>query len=162
MNKNFVWGDIIFEKKKTKPMTMKKLIFALVIICTIIGICTLMSCRNQQVVPTVTQRIIGKWTMKTAIGNYTEQGNNRKDTTRFTAADYFNFKADGTLEILESNVPHNGNWVVTNNKLYITNTHYIDYTNGFDLPILTSTNMQLYYTESTNITSLEQKLNFAK
>ncbi|QQL49354.1 hypothetical protein [Mucilaginibacter ginkgonis] len=105
------------------------------------------------------QQIIGKWSIKNAIGSYTVLGSNRKDTTKYTASDYFNFKADGSLTIVETNTTYKGNWKINNNKLYITNTGYIDYASGFDLPVLTATDLQLYYTETNPTNTLEQKLN---
>jgi hypothetical protein len=131
---------------------------------SVVGVILALASCTQQVIQTTTeQRITGKWTMKTAIGNYTVQGVNRKDTTRFTTADYFDFKANGTLTIVETQKTYSGNWKVVNNKLVITNTNYMDYaTNGFDIPILTSTDFQLYYTEATSAATLEQKLNLSK
>lgn len=111
---------------------------------------------------TTEEKLTGKWTMMTAIGNYTIQGTSHKDTTTFTANDYFDFKADGSVTIVESNKTYNGNWNITNNKLYFSNTNYIDYTSGFDISVLTRTDLQLFYTEYNYPSILEQKLNLSK
>jgi hypothetical protein len=147
---------------------MKKTLSITIIVCVTLFTFALTSCQPAQpVAPTPTpqtlsQKIIGKWTMKEAILNSTVQGDNRKDTTRFTAADYFEFKTNGTLTIVETGKTYNGNWAITNDKLFITNTNYIDYSRGFDLPILTASNLQLYYTETNSLSTLEQKLNLTK
>jgi len=97
-----------------------------------------------------------------ATGSYTIQGANRKDTTRFTA-DFFEFKTDGTLNITVSNTPHNGIWKIgSGNKLFITGTNYVDYANGFDVPVITNTDLQLFYKETSTNASSEQKLIFVK
>jgi hypothetical protein len=147
---------------------MKKTLSITIVVCMTLLIGAFTSCQPAQpIAPTPTpqtlaQKIVGKWTMKEAILNSTVQGDNRKDTTRFTTADYFEFKADGTIAIMETGKPYNGNWTITNNKLFITNTNYIDYSRGFDLPILTANNLQLYYTETNSLSTLEQKLNLSK
>jgi hypothetical protein len=143
---------------------MKKILLGLAVALTITLTFMLTGCTNlPQVTPALTteQKLVGKWTVKTAIGDYTTQGVNHKDTTRFTAADYFDFKADGTITMFMTGVTYTGTWKVTNNKLKFTNTNYMDYTT-FDLPILTATDLQIYNKEVTNITSLEQKLNLTK
>jgi hypothetical protein len=145
---------------------MKKTLSISIAVCITLCIFAFTSCRQSQPVPptpqTSSQKIIGKWIIKEAIGSYTINGVNNKDTTRYTAADYFDFKADGTLAIMETGKPYSGNWNITNDKLFITNTHYMDYAAGFDLPILTTNNLQLYYTESNSFSTLEQKLNLTK
>jgi hypothetical protein len=141
---------------------MKKLLLALILGCSIIGALTLTGCTKPALQQDPSQQVVGKWIMKTAIGNYTVQGTNRKDTTSFTSSDYFDFKADGTLAIMESQQPHNGNWQIANNKLYISNTDYIDYPQGFDLTSLTATSLQLHYVEANSVSTLEQTLNLSK
>ncbi|MBC7400649.1 MAG: hypothetical protein H7289_11955 [Mucilaginibacter sp.] len=143
---------------------MKKILLGLAITLTITLTYTLTGCRNlPPITPTLTteQKLVGKWTVKNAIGDYTTQGNNHKDTTYFTAADYYDFRADGTITMFMEGVAYTGNWKVTNGKLKFTNTNYMEYA-SFDLPILTTTNLQIYLKEVTNITSLEQKLNLTK
>jgi hypothetical protein len=139
---------------------MKKILLAIILGCSIMGALTLTGCTKQSLQPS--QQVVGKWIMKTAIGNYTVQGTNRADTTNFTSSDYFDFKADGTLAIMESQQPHNGNWQIVNNKLYISNTDYIDYPQGFDLTSLTTTSLQLHYVEANSVSLLEQTLNLGK
>jgi hypothetical protein len=145
---------------------MKKTLSITIAICVVLYVCIFTSCQTTPPVTptpqTLAQKIVGKWTLKEAIGNYTIDGVSNKDTTRFTTADYFEFKADGTLAIIETGKPYNGNWKITNNKLFITNTSYMDYAAGFNLPILTANDLQLYYTESNSFSTLEQKLNLTK
>jgi hypothetical protein len=140
---------------------MKKIVIALLAACSIAAVLTLNSCTRQQTL-TPTQQLVGKWTMKTAIGYYITQGVPSRDTARFTPADYFQFNADGTVAIMDTGQPHNGNWKIVNNKLFFTNTNYIDYAGGFDMPILNTSTLQLHYTETTTITFLDQTLNFSR
>ncbi|HTH82685.1 MAG TPA: lipocalin family protein [Mucilaginibacter sp.] len=141
---------------------IRKITLIFIVAFSVFGALILTGCTKQALQQPTSQQLVGKWIMKTAIGNYTVQGTNRKDTTSFTSSDYFNFKADGTLAIMESQQPHNGNWQVVNNKLYISNTDYIDYPQGFDLTTLTPTSLQLHYVESDALSSLEQTLNLSK
>ncbi|HEY4337455.1 MAG TPA: hypothetical protein VGM89_16200 [Puia sp.] len=112
--------------------------------------------------PTLQSKIVGKWTMVAAIANSTNYGVNYTDTTAYTSADYFEFKADSTLSIMAKGVAYNGNWRIDSSKLFITGTNYIDYVRGFQLPILDQHNLQLYYTETQPDTYLEEKLNLLK
>ncbi len=91
--------------------------------------------------------------------NYTNYGVNRKDTVRFTSADYYDFHTDNTITIVADGATYDGKWQITNNKLFISETSYMDYPRGLDLPILTHTDLQLYYTETDPDIYLEQKLN---
>lgn len=120
------------------------------------------SCKKSSHAPSTESQLIGKWTMKAAIGNYTVNGNNHKDTTWFTSSDYFDFKADSTISIMETNTAYNGKWKIVGSKLFITGTNYMDYPKGFDLPVLTHNDLQLYYTETDASSSLEQKLNLSR
>jgi hypothetical protein len=143
---------------------MKKILLSLSIVLSVVLTYTLTGCTNlPTVTPTLTteQKLVGKWTVKDAIGDYTVHGNNHKDTTRFTAADYFDFRADGTITIFMEGVAYNGNWKVTNNKLKFTNTNYMEYA-SFDLPILTAHDLQIYLKEVNTVSTLEQKLNLKK
>lgn len=119
------------------------------------------ACKKQEPM-TDEEMIVGKWTMKTAAGNYTVNGVNRKETTTFTASDNFTFKADGTLQIVESKSSYSGNWKITNKKLYITNTGYIDFKSGFDLQKLTAQDLQIFYTETSASVQSEQVLTLSR
>jgi hypothetical protein len=143
-----------------KKLFMPRMILPVAVVC--IFLVMLYGCTATTVAPASTQQIIGKWTMKNAIGHYIVNGDDRRDTTNFTSADYFDFKADGTLSISETGKSYNGNWAISNSKLYITNTGYIDYTGGFDMPVATSGDLQLYYTEIKPSGTLEQWLNLYK
>jgi hypothetical protein len=109
----------------------------------------------------MSSQIVGKWIMKEAISSYTYQGVFYTDTTAFTPADYFDFRADSTLTIVAEDSTYNGKWQITNSRLFITGTDYVDFAGGFGLPILTSTDLQLYTNQTTPLVS-EQKLNFYK
>lgn len=140
---------------------MKHLLSSITMTCTVVVLLALASCKKTNP-PSLSDQIVGKWTMVTAIGNYTVQGYNHKDTTAFTANDYFDFRSDGTLSIMETEKAYNGKWKITGTKLIITETGYMDYGNGFDLPILTKTDLQIYYTDTTSQSTLELKLNLKK
>jgi hypothetical protein len=100
--------------------------------------------------------------IQSALGDYTVQGTNWKDTTYFSDADYIQFNADSTVDILETSNAYSGKWVITNDKLVITQTSYIDYPNGFDIKQLTKTNLQLYYVTADGNGSTKQTLNLKK
>jgi hypothetical protein len=143
---------------------MKKKILAAIMICFIAAIFT--SCNRNNVVtptPTPSQTIVGKWTMQSAAGHYIVQGDERRDTTWFTSADYFKFNADRTLNIMADNVAYNGKWYIQNNKLFISGTNYMDwYPSGFQLPTLTGHKLQLYDTDDTAGNYLEQTLTLVR
>ena len=130
--------------------------------CTVAMTSVLTACTRLSQQPSQSQQILGKWTMQTAIGNYTTLGTNHKDTTAFTPADYFDFKADGTVSIMESAHAYNGNWKITNNKLLFTNTNYVDFDGGFDITTLTSTRLKIHYFQTDSTSTLDQTLNFSK
>ncbi len=139
---------------KTSSFTATALLF------TMISLFTLVSCtRSNLAPPSPSTEILGKWTVKNACGSYTDYGVNRKDTTWFTVDDYFDFKADSTLLIMMDGESHNGKWQITNSRLYITQTNYMDLTGGFALPILTNSDLQLLDTSSGENTYLDQRLN---
>lgn len=140
---------------------MKKILTPAVISVFFAAFFTLTSCKKE-VDPPMEELILGKWTMNAAIGNYTDYGVYRTDTTWFTTNDYFDFKADGTVSIVENEVSHNGNWKIVNNKLIFTNTGYMDFNGGFDLPILTQSDLQLYYIHEITDHHLEAKLNLKR
>jgi hypothetical protein len=132
------------------------------ILCSIMAFGLLAGCKKDSSGVSLQQKITGKWSMKTAIGSYTTQGSKRSDTTRFTSADYLELKADGRVSISESNIIYTGMWNIIDGKLHISKTGYMDYANGFELPIVETNRLQLYYTEASAISLLEQKLNLSK
>lgn len=136
---------------------MKKISVVIICLCTV-AIIGLFSGCQQENSPTIN----GKWIIKEAIANSTANGVNWKDTTRYTSSDYFEFNTDGTLTIVETAKTYHGKWRLSNNKLFITETNYIDFPSGFDLPILTNTDLQLYYTETNSSASIEEKLNLTR
>lgn len=111
---------------------------------------------------TLSSQILGKWIVTEAIGSYTDYGVNRKDTTRYSSDDYFDFHADSTLSIVVEGATHNGRWQIANSKLIISDTRYMDRPRGLELPVLTNTDLQLYYTETHADSYLEQKLNLRR
>lgn len=103
--------------------------------------------------------IEGKWTIQSAIGNYTINGINHKDTSYYNSPSYYwEIKSDGTLKISEKTGVFNGNWKLDNGKLFITNTGFIDFPKGFDVSTLSTSLLQLFYVETTAATYSEQKL----
>ncbi len=143
---------------------MKKLLYPVAISSLFAVFLTLTSCEREELdPPPVEDLLVGKWTFEAAIGNYTNYGVNRKDTTWFTNDDYFDFKADGTISIMASGVSYNGTWKITGERLFFTNTHYVDYTTGFELSILTQSDLQLHHTQDAPPDHyFEGKLNFKR
>ena len=143
---------------------MKKTIPAAVMICFIAAICT--SCTRQNLpapAQTASQKILGKWTMQTAIAHSIALGIEQRDTNTFTSADYFKFNADSTLDIMAKNVAHNGKWHIQNNKLFISGTDYMDwYPSGFDLPVLTDHKLQIYDLDTSYNDYLQETLTLVR
>jgi hypothetical protein len=139
---------------KTLSSTATALLFSMVSLYTLVS-CT----RSNLAPPSLSTKILGKWIVKNACGSYTDYGVNRKDTTWFTVNDYFDFKADSTLLIMMDGESHNGKWQITDSRLYITQTNYMDFAGGFGLPILTNSDLQLWDTASSENTYLDQRLN---
>jgi hypothetical protein len=145
-----------------KIPNMKKLLL-LMMVCTIISSVTLTGCSNPVPTPTIESRIVGKWIMKSAIGTYSQNGGAPYTlSTTFTASDFFNFKADGTISISETGKTYNGKWKVDANRVYISETNYLDYAAGLDIKVLTANDFQLYYNEIKPIATSEQTLNLAR
>lgn len=112
--------------------------------------------------PNLQSQVIGKWTMVAGIGDYTMYGVDYKDTVYFTSADYFEFKADSTLSILASGTAYNGKWQIDNNRLFITETNYMDFARGFDLPVLDEHHLQIHNSDTSSVTITDQRLNFIR
>ena len=132
--------------------------------CALLCLLAVVSCRRSVTtpVPSLQSKIVGKWTMNTAIYNSTQYGVTDLDTIPFTSADYCDFKPDSTLSIMAKGVAYNGNWRIDSSKLFITGTNYLDNPSGYALPIIDQHNLQLDYTTSAPNISLEEKLILAK
>jgi hypothetical protein len=135
-------------KKSQSPMTVS---FALLCLFAVAA------CQRTVTTPSASlqSQLIGKWTMVSAIVNTTSYGVTSKDTTAYTSADYFDFKADSTLSIMATGVAYNGRWEIDSSRLYITGTNYMDFAGGFDLPVLDLHNLQIHdtYAPTSNISS---------
>jgi len=125
--------------------------------CALLFLLAIVSCQRSVTAPapSLQSKIVGKWTMVAAIVNTTSSGINYPDTTSYTSADYFDFKADSTLSILAAGVAYNGRWQIDSARLYITGTNYMDFAGGFDLPVLDQHNLQIHdtYVPTSNTTS---------
>ena len=142
---------------------MKKSTLSLSLICMLTTFAFLTSCTKETAPLNLQQQLVGKWTIQNVIGNYTVNGSNRKDTTYFTAADYIQFNADGTVSINEGANTPTGKWAINAaNKLIISETSYIDCAKGFDISQVTGSRLQLFYTEANSTSNLEQTLNLSK
>ena len=142
---------------------MKKLLPFLMIM--VVAVIALSGCRSNNIPQTLQTKIIGKWAMKT--GSVSSTGNiNISTSGNYTPNDYFDFKADGTINIMDSGGAHSGTWTINNNnKLIISGTGaiYLDsYSAGFDLPVLTANNLQMTYVSTQNGTTTTFILNLAK
>jgi len=140
---------------------MKKINFPNLCIFVLTTALISISCNKNIDVP-LSQELIGKWTMESAVGTYTIMGISQQDTTWFTSNDFVEFKNDGTLAIEKTDKKFDGKWKMESNKLVITETDYIDYPGGFDISRFTGTNLQLYFAVKDSLTSLEHTLNFKK
>jgi hypothetical protein len=147
---------------------MKKSLSPVTVSCALLFLLAVVACHKSVTTPppppapTLQSKIVGQWTMTAAIYNSTQYGVTDLDTIPFTSADYCNFKADSTLSIMAEGVAYNGNWWIDSSKLFISKTNYLDNPSGYTLPILDQHNLQLDYTNSTQNTSLEEKLILTK
>jgi len=132
--------------------------------CALLFLVVVVGCHKTATTPppTLQSKIVGKWTMTTAIYNSTQFGVTNQDTIPFTPADYCDFKADSTLSIMAEGVAYNGNWWIDSSKLFIAGTNYLDNPSGYALPILDQHTLQLDYTTSAPNVFLEEKLNLTK
>lgn len=124
---------------------MKRSFPFIVMALAVTTLVTFASCKKNSTPPSLADQITGKWYMQAAIGNYTNYGDNHKDTTTFTGVDYFDFKADSTVSIWAENTAYAGKWSIVNNRLFITGSNYLDNSDGWDVSKLTKTDLQLYY-----------------
>ena len=131
----------------------------------VVAVIAFSSCRSNNTPATLQTKIIGKWTMKTSTTTTSGTVNGNTSGT-YTASDYYDFKADGTINIMDTGVAHNGTWTInSNNKLIISGTgaNYLDpFSAGFDLPVLTANNLQMTYVSTLNGTTTTFILNLAK
>lgn len=141
---------------------MKKTFLSLTVLASFAALVAFTGCKKDAAPLNLQQQITGKWTLQSAVGYYVVMGNARRDTTYYSPADYFQFNADGSLTIHEGTNDVSGKWKIENDKLMISETNYMDYPNGFALSVITNNNLQLYYTEQDQVSTLEQKLNLAK
>ena len=142
---------------------MKKLFCPIAAILMFVTFLVLTSCKKDQAQPSLENQIVGKWTMDAAIADETDYGVSQEDTTRFTANDYFDFKADGTLSIMATGIPYQGNWKVTGDTLVFTNTNYVDFAGGFVVLNVNQSVLQLDHSENTPPDHyLDAKLNFKR
>lgn len=100
--------------------------------------------------------------MATAIVSSTVNGVSYSDTSGFTSADYFDFKADSTLSIMATGVAYNGRWEIDSSRLYISGTNYMDFAGGFDLPVLDAHHLQIHDTYNTPSSTSDQYLNLTR
>jgi hypothetical protein len=118
--------------------------------CALLFLLAAVGCQRSVTAPTpapsLQSKLIGKWTMVSGIVNTTASGISYPDTTYFTSADYYDFKADSTLSIMATGVAYNGRWEIDSARLYITGTNYMDFAGGFDLPVLDQHNLQIHDT----------------
>jgi hypothetical protein len=143
---------------------MKKSLSPMGFSCASLFLLAVVACQRTVTTPTPTlqSKIVGQWTITSAIYNSTQYGVTNLDTIPFTSADYCDFKADSTLSIMATGVAYNGYWQIDSSKLFITGTNYLDNPSGYTLPILDQHNLQLYYTSSAPNVSLEETLNLTK
>jgi hypothetical protein len=130
--------------------------FGLATAAFIFSSCTKKSDKTQE------EQLVGKWTMDAAIGAYGYEGEINRDTTYFTEGEFIQFNTDGTLHAEQGEEVIDGHWEITNNKLVITDTEYMDYPGGFTISELSASKLELYYAQTQGQTSLEQKLKLKK
>jgi heat shock protein HslJ len=141
---------------------MKRIISGILVVCAVACIIAFSGCKKdkkEETGPALTmeQKLSGKWTLKTVTNTTDMFGNKNTRTDTYTAGDYFEFNSNGTVNIVEGSNTYNGKWKIENNKLYFSDTNYIDYTTGFTVPVISSNELQLYYVESNTFQTTEQK-----
>ena len=130
----------------------------------VVAVVALSGCRSNNTPATLQTKIVGKWTIKTSTTSTSGTVSGNTSGT-YTASDYYDFKADGTINIMDTGVAHNGTWTInSNNKLIISGTgNYLDpFATGFDIPVLTANTLQLTYASTLNGVVTTFTLNLAK
>ncbi len=141
---------------------MKKLLFIALLLFAIVEMITVTGCTSPPVVPSAESRLIGKWTMLSAVSVTTINGTTTPQTTNFTANDYFEFKTGGIVTIVQSGVTHTGTWKIENDRVFFTGTNYMENTPGWAVLTLTANNLQFYNKEVTASSTTEFTLNLAR
>ena len=95
-------------------------------------------------IQTTSDKVSGRWQLFEAVGDYTIQGVSYSETTRFGADDYIDFRKDGTVHILANGESFGGGWAIDNEKLYVSGTGYIDNEVGYDIPVLSATELHIH------------------
>lgn len=111
--------------------------------------------------PDVETKIIGIWTIKNVIGLYSLMGQMRRDTTEYTSRDFIMFNSDGSLNIIEGSTIATGTWKITDNKLAISGTNYMD-SAGFEIHLRNSHELCIHRKINDSIGMTEQWVNLKK
>lgn len=127
---------------------MKKTGMAFLAIVMLVSMTSLSSCSKDKAeeehVATTSDKIVAKWTLSQSVSDYTFLGESYSETVEYTEDDTIEFKADGTLVAHESGETYNGNWSVVGEKLFITNTGEYDNPDGYEIKVLSTTDLHLF------------------
>ena len=126
---------------------MKKLLLFSMLLATV----AMTSCKKETAAPT----LVGNWKIESV--SITSSGNTEK--VAGVAADFFNFKTDGTYEILFSKLSGTGTYKINGSKVTITTSGVDQF---FDIQKLTATEATLYYSDATGSSKLEATYNLKK
>ena len=104
---------------------------------------------------------MGKWLVKKAITHQTYQGVTRHDTT-FNSYDSYQFNANGTAFIKQSDTEENTFWKISNNKLVLGVTNENGIAQVLDINTLTNTTLELHHFESSPDLTVDQIITLNK
>jgi hypothetical protein len=144
---------------------MKRTLLNLMAVCALIFAVTLTSCKKDKAeTPTQSQsdKLVGKWIWNNTMANITMQGTTQKDTINYTGGQYYQFNANGTVDIGSTLTTGSASWKIVNNKLQIYTADKLSPGDGYDISTLTGTTLQLHYIQADAGSTVEAWLNFTK
>lgn len=132
---------------------MKKTLVSLLVIFTLAGTTTFVSCKKDKEASNQEQ-IVGTWTMDKILFEMNVGGVSQKDTTEFEAGESVEFKANGT--VTSSDGDATSTWEITGTKLKVVDPE--DGPQEFEIKRLNGTELQLYSKETDGDDFMESTL----
>ena len=139
---------------------MKKILINLTAIVVIVFAIVSIGCKKDNS-GSASAKIVGKWLVKKVITHQTYQGITRHDTT-FNSYDSYQFNANGTALIKQSDTEENTVWKVNNNKLVLGIATANSIVQTLDINILTNTTLELHHFESSPDLTVDQTITLNK
>jgi len=139
---------------------MKKIFLNLIVIVVTIFAIASTSCKKDNS-KSASAKLVGKWFVKSVISHQTYQGVTTHDTA-FNSYDSYQFNANGTALIKQSDTEENTVWKVSNNKLVLGVTNENGIPQVLDINTLTNTSLELHRSESSPDLTVDQTITLSK